>query len=80
MVRGVGQISPLQSVHVNPLKAELIPICHLLPLLGARHILHVSGLRIKDLHFPIQFNIIYICLSVPERGHGPQNMEHVNSM
>jgi hypothetical protein len=31
----------------NPLKAELSPICHLLALLGAHHILHVSGLRVN---------------------------------
>ena len=33
--------------HVNPLNAELNPICHLLALLGAHLILHVSGLRVK---------------------------------
>ena len=27
----------------NPLKPELNPICYLLALLGARHLLHVSG-------------------------------------
>jgi len=32
---------------VNPLKAKLIPICHLLALLGADHILHISRLRVK---------------------------------
>jgi len=32
---------------INPLNAELNPICHLLALLGARHILHVSVLRVK---------------------------------
>jgi hypothetical protein len=32
---------------VNPLKAELNPICHLLALLGAHHIFHVSGLRVN---------------------------------
>jgi hypothetical protein len=32
---------------INPLKAELNPICHLLALLGAHHILHISGLRVK---------------------------------
>jgi hypothetical protein len=31
----------------NPLKAELSPICHLLALLGAHHILHVSRIRVK---------------------------------
>ena len=33
---------------INPLNAELNPICHLLALLGAHHIFHVSGLRVKD--------------------------------
>ena len=32
---------------INPLNAELNPICHLLALLGAHHILHVSRLRVK---------------------------------
>jgi hypothetical protein len=31
---------------INPLHAELNPICHLLALLGAHHIFHVSGLRV----------------------------------
>ena len=33
---------------INPLNAELSPICHLLALLGAHHIFHVSGLRVKS--------------------------------
>ena len=33
----------------NPLNAELNPICHLLALLGAHHILHVSRIRVKGL-------------------------------
>jgi hypothetical protein len=36
----------------NPLNAELSPICHLLALLGAHHILHVSRIRVK-LHNPL---------------------------
>ena len=32
---------------INTLNAELNPICHLLRLLGAHHILHVSRLRVK---------------------------------
>jgi hypothetical protein len=32
---------------INPLNAELNPICHLLPLLGAHNILHVSRLRVN---------------------------------
>jgi len=31
----------------NPSNVELNPIFHLLALLGARHILHVSGIRVK---------------------------------
>jgi hypothetical protein len=33
--------------HVNFLNAELNSICHLLALLGAHHILHVSRIRVK---------------------------------
>jgi len=32
----------------NPLNAELSPICHLLALLGAHHILHVSRLTVNE--------------------------------
>jgi len=32
---------------INPLNAKLNPICHLLALLGAHHILHVSRVRVK---------------------------------
>jgi hypothetical protein len=34
---------------VNPLNAKLNPICHLLALLGAHRILHVSRIRVKHL-------------------------------
>jgi ribosomal protein S14 len=34
-------------VYFNPLNAELNPICHLLALLGAHHILHISRIRVK---------------------------------
>jgi len=32
---------------INPLNAQLNPICHLLALLGAHHILHFSRIRVK---------------------------------
>jgi len=32
---------------INPLNAELNPICHLLALLEAHHILHVSRVRVN---------------------------------
>ena len=34
----------------NPLNTELNPICHLLALLGAHHILHVSRIRVNPLN------------------------------
>jgi len=35
-------------VDINPLNAEINPICHLLALLEDRHILHVSRIRVKN--------------------------------
>ena len=32
---------------INPLNAELNPICHLLVLVGPQHILHVSRVRVN---------------------------------
>jgi len=36
-------------INLNPLNAELNPICHLLALLGVHHFLHVSRIRVKSL-------------------------------
>jgi len=36
-----------KQYQINPLNAELNPICHLLALLGAHHIIHISGIRVK---------------------------------
>ena len=36
-----------KDIFFNPLQAELNPVCHLLTLLGAHHILHVSRIRVK---------------------------------
>ena len=33
---------------INPLNAELNPMCHMLAILGAHHIFHISGLRVKQ--------------------------------
>jgi hypothetical protein len=35
-------------INVNPLNTELNPICHLLALLGAHHILHVIRVKVKS--------------------------------
>jgi hypothetical protein len=37
-----------KQVSFNPLNTELNPICHLLALLGAHLIFHVSRMRVKD--------------------------------
>jgi hypothetical protein len=39
--------SGCNSLYINPFSAELNLICHLLTLLGAHHIFHVSKLRVK---------------------------------
>jgi len=33
--------------YINPLNAKFNPICHLLALVGAHPIFHVSGIRVK---------------------------------
>jgi len=44
----------IRVLFVIPLNAELNPICHLLALLRAHHILHVSRIRVKP----------YLCLTM----------------
>jgi hypothetical protein len=42
----------------NPVNAELNPICHLLPLLGAHPILYVSRICVNARNFPVsQFSV-----------------------
>ena len=36
-----------RQFHINPLNAELNPIRHLLALVAAHHIVHVSSVRVK---------------------------------
>ena len=36
--------------HINPLNSELNPICHLLALFGAHHILHINRTRVNTLN------------------------------
>ena len=43
----VGRQRKAWEDEINPFNAELNPICHLLALLGAHHILHVSRIRVK---------------------------------
>jgi len=37
----------VKQISLNPLNAELNPICHLLALLGAHPILHIGRIRVK---------------------------------
>ena len=47
-IRGRKYSLPSQTgLDINFLNAELNPICHLLALLEAHHILHVSGEMVK---------------------------------
>ena len=49
---------------VNPLNAELNPICYLLALLGAHHFLHVSRIRVKSLTFRLLMSCVYIYIYI----------------
>jgi len=49
----------LSLIHVNPLNAELNPICYLLALLGAHHFLHISRIRVKSLTLRLLMSYIY---------------------
>jgi len=44
---GLISSSNFSFTKCNPLNADLNPICHFLAFLGAHHILHVSGVRVK---------------------------------
>jgi hypothetical protein len=51
---------------INPLNAELNPICHLLALLGVHHYLYISRIRVK--HIP-RILFYHHHISVMELGH-----------
>jgi hypothetical protein len=40
-------VRKISALHINPSNTESNPICHLLALLGAHYILHVSRIRVK---------------------------------
>jgi len=48
-----------RDITINPLNAELNPICHLLALLGV-HFLHVSRIRVKSLTLRLLMPYIYM--------------------
>ena len=49
---------------INPLNAELNPICCLLALLGAHYFLHVSRIRVKSLTLRLLMSYIYIYIYI----------------
>ena len=48
------------SFAINPLNAQLNPICQLLALLGVHHFLHFSRIRVKSLTLRLLMSYIYI--------------------
>jgi len=50
--------------NINPLNAELNPICHLLALLGVHRFLHVSRIRVKSLTLRLLMSYIYIYIYI----------------
>ena len=49
--------------YINPLNAELNPICYLLALL-AHHFLHVRRIRVKSLTLRLLMSYIYIYIYI----------------
>ena len=49
---------------VNPLNAELNPICYLLALLGPHHFLHVGRIRVTSLTLRLLMSYIYIYIYI----------------
>ena len=52
------------NLFINPLYAALNPICHLLALLGAHHILHVSRIRVNTRHWIFRLALVAFCLRI----------------
>jgi hypothetical protein len=55
--------SPKRRRFLNPLNAELNPICYLLALL-AQNFLHVSRIRVKSLTLRLLMSYIYIYIYI----------------
>jgi len=53
-----------KAAAINPLNAELNPICYLLALLGSHHFLHVSKIRVKSLTHRLLMSYIYIYIYI----------------
>jgi hypothetical protein len=55
----------------NPLNTELNPICHLLSLLGAHHILHISRVRVNSAIYV--FLLLCLCIHI-RRSQWPRGL------
>ena len=55
----INPVISINLISINPLNPELNPICYLLALLGAHHLLHVSRIRVKLLTFRLLMSYIY---------------------
>ena len=70
-----------QCLFFNSLNAELNPICHLLALLGAHRILHVSSIRVKGF-YGVRYHwkqrpVIFTSVRACEEGHHWTNRKMV---
>jgi hypothetical protein len=74
---------------LNPLSAKLNPICHLLALIAAHHILHVSGVR-ANRTFPLDlqsvpfFNVfptkLYVFVTITVRAKCPNQSQKMKKL
>ena len=53
-----------RNTWINPLNTKLNPICHLLALLGAHHILHVSRVRVNGDNRPLSTSNMKYCVEL----------------
>jgi len=53
-----------ETPEINPLNAELNPICCFLALFGAHHFLQVSRIRVKSLTLRLLMSYIYIYIYI----------------
>jgi hypothetical protein len=80
IMEGCGNRVSCRNVF-NTLHAKLNPICHLLALLGARHILHVSRIRVKKLQIlPLtsQYMLSFLMFVVQNKNFFLTNNENHN--
>jgi len=54
----------LTAVGFNPLNTKLNPTCHLLALLGAHHIFHVSSVRVNTKHWIFRLSLTAFCFVI----------------